>query len=105
MRKGEESNLFAWCKSDTNTIPRRSRRQLIRTGNEMHTLIRGWENVVCLVHDRLRNEKEKNTEIRGKRKIRTHRYVTYIIIIIIIVFAHVIVCQIGMIGLYTVVKY
>jgi len=35
MRGGEESNLFAWCKSDTNTIPqRRHRRRLIRTGNE-----------------------------------------------------------------------
>jgi len=48
----EESNLFAWYKSDTNTISRRRRRrQLIRTGNEIHTLIRGWENVVCLVLD------------------------------------------------------
>jgi len=57
--RGEESNLFAWCKSDTNTIPRR-RRQLIQTGNEMHTLIRGWENAVCLVLDGSGgNEKEK----------------------------------------------
>jgi len=83
--RGAESNLFAWCKSDTNTIPRRRRRQLIRTGNEMHTLIRGWENVVCLVLSIGGwMKKKKNTEIREKRKIRTRRYALLLLLILLL---------------------
>lgn len=44
-------------------------------------------------------EEKKSSEEREKENANTH--VTFIII----VFAHVIMCQIGMIGLYTVVKY
>jgi len=43
----EESNLFAWCKSDTNTILLRPpHRRVVWTGNEIHTFVIGWKNAI-----------------------------------------------------------
>jgi hypothetical protein len=63
-REGEESNLFAWWKSDTNTIPRHI---VVWTGNEMHTFITGWKM------RRVRNCTRigKRLKRKGEGKIRT----------------------------------